>query len=127
MMEDDKRSLHGCRILVVEDDFLVAEALSALLEQAGASVVGPVGWVDSALALVATDAIDAAIVDVDLHGEKSYPIVDALATRRVPMVLATGYGNDAIDSRYHSYPRCQKPVNIRSLFSILAVALNGRG
>jgi DNA-binding NtrC family response regulator len=126
-LEVVERPLQGRRILVVEDEFILAEAMTAVLEQAGASVVGPIGWVDSALELVQADgnAIDAAIIDVDLHGEKSYAIVDALATRKVPMVLATGYGHEAIDSRYHMYPRCQKPVNMRALFSVLAGAMNG--
>ena len=65
--------LQGRRILVVEDDYLVAQSLCALLEEAGATIVGPFGWADEALKFVEAhrDAFDSAVLDVDLHGEKS--------------------------------------------------------
>jgi DNA-binding LytR/AlgR family response regulator len=115
--------LDGRRILVVEDDFLVAHALCALLEAAGATVAGPIGWADEALALVndSTNVFDSAVLDIDLHGEKSYVIADALAKRNVRFVFATGYGADALDSDYLDYPRCEKPFDARTLFKALAI------
>jgi CheY-like chemotaxis protein len=67
--------LEGRRILVVEDDFLVAQGLCGMLEEAGATIVGPFGWADEALKFVEThlNAFDSAVLDVDLHGEKSSP------------------------------------------------------
>lgn len=113
--------LRGRRILVVEDDYLVAQALCGLLEEAGATIVGPIGWADEALAFVEANqqAFDSAVLDVDLHGEKSYPIADSLAGRDVRFVFTTGYGADAIDPGYLAYPRCEKPFDVRVLFQAL--------
>lgn len=113
--------LQGRRILVVEDDYLVAQSLCALLEEAGATIVGPFGWADEALKFVEAhrDAFDSAVLDVDLHGEKSYPIADWLAGRDVRFVFTTGYGADALDPGYLRYPRCEKPFDVRNLFVAL--------
>jgi DNA-binding LytR/AlgR family response regulator len=115
--------LDGRLILVVEDDFLVADALCALLEEAGATVVGPIGWADEALAFVEDRAndFDGAVLDMDLHGQKSYVIADALAKRHVRFVLTTGYGAEALAFDYRHYPRCEKPFDARTLFKALAV------
>lgn len=114
--------LQDRRILVVEDDYLVAVALCDLLEAAGASVVGPIGWAHEALSFVETDSVplDAAILDFDLHGEKSYSIADALASRRVHFVFATGYEVAALDRRYRNHPRCQKPFDQQTLLNALS-------
>lgn len=113
--------LQGRRILVIEDDFLVAQALRGVLEDAGAKVVGPIGWADEAMAFIESGAadFDSAVLDVDLHGDKTYAIADWLATRNVRFVFATGYGADALDPRYVNYPRCEKPFDPSALFSAL--------
>jgi CheY-like chemotaxis protein len=123
-MTEDAKPLRGCKILVVEDDYLVALAVAGLLEEAGASVVGPVGWADEALSLVedGSEPVDVAILDVDLHGEKSYAIADALARRNIRFVFATGFGEASIDRRYHDRPRCQKPFDERVLLRELRKA-----
>ncbi|MFL9876577.1 response regulator [Paraburkholderia megapolitana] len=110
------------RILVVEDDFLVAQALCALLENAGATSVGPIGWLDEALAFVETQAaaVDGAVLDVDLHGEKSYAVADALARHDIHFVFVTGYGSESLDPVYHDVSRCEKPFDPRTLFLLLA-------
>ncbi|CAD6560207.1 hypothetical protein LMG28727_07066 [Paraburkholderia kirstenboschensis] len=114
--------LQGRRILVVEDDFFVAQSLCGLIEEAGAKIVGPIGWMDQALKYVESnsDAFDCAVLDVDLHGEKSYAIADWLAARGVRFVFTTGYGADALDPAYAGYPRCEKPFDPRLLFTALA-------
>lgn len=116
-----ERPLDGRRILIVEDDFLVAQALRALLEDAGATVLGPIGWADEAVAFVEDKAnvFDNAVLDVDLHGEKSYVIADALMKRNVRFVFTTGYGTDALEAGYADYPRCEKPFDARTLFEAL--------
>ncbi|WP_025601115.1 hypothetical protein [Burkholderia sp. WSM2230] len=63
--------------------------------------------------------IDAAILDVDLNGEKSYSVADALASRHIRFIFATGYGTDAVDDPYRHYPRCQKPFDHQMLFRTL--------
>ena len=118
---DEHLELKGRRILVVEDDYLVAQVVTDILEDAGAEVVGPVGRVDEALALIADRAhqFDSAVIDVNLHGQTSYPIADALMARKVQFVFATGYGNGAVEAAYSSHPRCQKPFSQRALLAAL--------
>lgn len=114
-------SLRNRRILVVEDDYLVAQILVNFLEEAGATVVGPIGWVEEAVVLIEADAsrIDAAILDINLHGSRSYPIADALIGRSVPFVFATGYGFDALEEPYRSHRRCDKPFDQNALVAAL--------
>lgn len=114
--------LEGRRILVVEDDYLVALTVVELLEDVGAEVVGPVSTADEAVALVTAGdiAIDAAILDVNLDGETSFPVADALAERNVFFVFATGYGGAVLGDHYRHYPRCQKPFEPEHLFQTLA-------
>ncbi|CAN7664082.1 response regulator [Trinickia sp. LjRoot230] len=121
-MVEPRTSLEGRKILVVEDDYLEALALSSLLEEVGASVVGPIGWAQEALSLVeqGEQRVDAAILDVDLHGERSYAIADALALRHIGFIFTTGYGADAVDRRYRDHPRCQKPFDSRMLLKALS-------
>jgi CheY-like chemotaxis protein len=114
--------LAGRRILVVEDDYFVAQALIGLLEFAGATIVGPLGWLDEALAFVKehNEEFDGVVLDVDLHGEKSYPVADLLQSAIVPFVFTTGYGADALDERYRALPRCEKPVDPKMLLDALS-------
>ncbi|PRX32182.1 CheY-like chemotaxis protein [Paraburkholderia sp. BL18I3N2] len=121
-MDGTDTDIRGRRILVIEDDFLVAQALCSLIEEAGATVVGPLGWLGEALAYVESnkDQFDSAVLDVDLHGEKSYALADWLAERNVRFVFTTGYGADALDPAYSGYPRCEKPFDPRALFRALA-------
>lgn len=109
------------RILVVEDDYMIATALADLLEEAGAVVVGPFGRVAQALDAIrdAAAPIDAAVLDVDLRGETSYPVADALAAIGVRVVLTTGYDSGAIAPGYRHLPRCEKPVTRRVLVDVL--------
>ena len=101
-MNEQARILDGRRIMVVEDDYLVALALSAVLEDAGAHVVGPVASAQEAVALLeeGREAVDAAVLDVDLNGEKLYPVADALALRDIRFIFATGYGIDVVAEGY---------------------------
>jgi DNA-binding response OmpR family regulator len=116
---DEPAILRGRKILVVEDDYLLAQVLSDYLEGAEVDVVGPVGSVDEALALLENDSggVDGAILDVNLHGSKSYPIADALAVRSTPFLFATGYSRDALDGRFRDHPRCEKPFDQATLLS----------
>jgi DNA-binding LytR/AlgR family response regulator len=123
-MDTDKRALDGLRILIVEDDFFLAEDLGCRLQDAGACVVGPIGFFDEAIAFVKShcDSFDCAILDVSLHGRKSYGIADELVARKIAFVFTTGYGTNAIDDAYRNYPRCEKPLNERVLTAALLTA-----
>jgi two-component SAPR family response regulator len=83
---------------VVEDDYLVAIALAEMLKAVGANVIGLLSEMQETLSFVEKgNDVDAAILDVDLHGQKSYPVAQALAARRIRFVFATGYGDEALD------------------------------
>ena len=115
------RTLQGCRVLVVEDDYVIATDLAEMLRSAGAHPVGPLGWADAALALASApaSALDLAIMDVDLHGGPSYVIADALTARHVPVIFTTGFGSEALAAAYRGYMRLEKPVSETALMQAL--------
>ena len=83
-------ALNGMRVLVIEDIFIVAQSYVALLENLGVIVSGPAGTVAEAMRIIEAAPIDAALVDMNLHGEMAYGVVDALKARGVPVVVVTG-------------------------------------
>src|SRR5690349_6230290 len=87
----------GRRVLLIEDEMMVAMLLKDILADLGFTVVGSAARVEHALALIeAAGALDAAVLDINLNGQMSYPVADALVARRVPFLLATGYGRDSV-------------------------------
>jgi len=107
-----QETLRGRRVLLVEDEFLIASDLIRLLHQQGAEVLGPAATVRCALdLLLASPDADGAILDVNLRGEMAFPVADALRDRGVPFVFATGYAQDMIPERYAGVPCCEKPFD----------------
>jgi CheY-like chemotaxis protein len=98
------------RVLVVEDEYLVAMDVSAYLEAAGAHVVGPASNVHAALEALEGAELDGAILDLNLRGELAYPVADALAARGIPFVFTTGYGARTVPARFADVKRCEKPT-----------------
>ena len=94
------------------------------MELAGATVLGPIDWLDEAIECIKADRerIHGAVLDVNLHGERSYPIADVLQRLDVPFVFATGYGMDSLDVHYAQHARVQKPVDHDDLLAKLAAA-----
>jgi CheY-like chemotaxis protein len=119
-------TLAGKRILVVEDEYMLANDLAEFLENQGAAVAGPVGTVKGALVLVETEALDGAVLDVNLRDEQVYPVADALLARKVPIVFATGYEELLLARAYIGLPRCQKPIDKTALAKALAGAIGMR-
>ncbi|MGI4767627.1 MAG: sensor histidine kinase [Janthinobacterium lividum] len=115
--------LSGRRILVVEDEVMVSWLLEDMLGQLGCRVLGPAARVDQALAIIDDEEIDAAILDVNLNGEKSYPIADALTAGGVPFVFSTGYGRKGLQDRYANVPMLQKPYKRSALGDALGTLL----
>lgn len=114
------RPLQGRRLLLVEDDYLLAGALAAALEDYGARVYGPVGTVDGAIALLADlDALDAVVLDANLDGQRVDPVADFARERTVPIVFVSGYDREFLPSRFADVPHCLKPVDIDELSNLL--------
>jgi len=113
--------LSGRRVLVIEDEMLVAMLLQDMLADLGCAVVGPAARVEQALAMIdAAGALDAAVLDINLNGQQSYSVADALAARSVPFVFAAGYGQDSLKNGYRSFPLLQKPFKLSELGDALA-------
>jgi CheY-like chemotaxis protein len=110
----------GNKILVVEDEPLVAMNLSKSLAELGFSVVGPYSTLAKAAAAAVEMEVDGALLDVNLSGENVYPVADILASKNVPFAFITGYGEEASTSKYTNAPVLQKPVDQRTLQNLLA-------
>jgi len=115
--------ISGRRVLVVEDEMMVSWLLEDMLAELGCLVVGPAARVDKALAMIGAEAIDVAVLDVNLNGEMSYPIADALTAHCVPFVFVTGYDKDRMLEGYRNCPVLQKPFHRVELTDMLAKLL----
>lgn len=113
--------LEGLRVLIVEDNFLLAEVTKDLLEQNGCTVVGPTGWLDSALKLARVEQLDGAILDINLHGERSFSVAEVLSERGIPFMFVTGYDDAAIvPAALRLTRRLSKPVSDQQLLAAVA-------
>lgn len=112
--------LQGRRILVVEDEFLVAMLIQDILESAGCMVMGPVPRLAEALDAAGREACDAAVLDVNLAGERVYPVAEILSRRNVPFVFVTGYATSALRSEYADRPQICKPFKMADLLGTLS-------
>lgn len=118
------RALNRCRVLVVEDEYLLANELAMELADEGAVVLGPVPSVERALALLEDEVPpDGAILDVNLGGEAVFPLADVLIDRGVPLIFATGYDASALPERFAHVSRCEKPINMRRITAALRTAI----
>lgn len=97
-------------ILIVEDDYFIANDLQRDFTNAGFRVVGPVASLAKALGIVEVKEIAGAILDINLDGEKVYQVADLLIERGVPVVFVTGYERPSIPDRYRDVQLCLKPV-----------------
>jgi CheY-like chemotaxis protein len=127
MSESSKASLAGLKVLVVEDEALVSMLLEDMLSDLGCEIVGPIMRLREALVMAEDQdqAMDIAILDVNLAGERSFPVAEALERRGCLFVLATGYDDSGIDERWRSRPVLRKPFLPHQLEQALQEALAG--
>jgi CheY-like chemotaxis protein len=111
--------LEGKRVLIVEDQFLIADDLQRILREDGAKVVGPVGRRDEALIRIYNEPIDLAVLDIKLDDEEVYPAVDELRRRGIPFVFVTGYAPQSVRPDYRSAPYVEKPYEPAKLRALL--------
>lgn len=114
-------SLEGRRVLVVEDEALLALDLEDGLRDVGCDVVGPAGNLAKALELVEREGLDAAILDVNLAGERVTPVAEILARRGIPFVFATAYfgADDLYPPTVKDVPRLAKPYTVAQAVATL--------
>jgi len=113
-------NLHGCKILIAEDDFFIAMDLQTTLESAGVVVVGPAQTVSQALNLLATENLDAAILDVRLGRDLVWPVAECLAKARVPFLFHTGQSDAELrDTPWARHMILTKPSRQQMLISAM--------
>jgi two-component sensor histidine kinase/DNA-binding response OmpR family regulator len=120
------RTPNGRRVLLVEDEALVAMMIQECLTECGHSVVGPINRAAEALSAARDGDFDAAILDINLGDGMAYPVAEILSARGVPFVFLTGYDADMVDSRFVAVPILQKPIERHVLEKIfLGKGVNG--
>jgi len=110
-----------CRVLLVEDEAMIAMLMEDMLGELGCDVVATVGQFDQAMAAAETADFDLAFLDVNLRGVPVYPVAQVLRTRGIPFAFVTGYGSAGIDPANAEAPILQKPFQSRDLAAILQV------
>jgi CheY-like chemotaxis protein len=104
--------LRGLRILVVEDNFLMAESVRDLLDECGCETVGPAPRLEVALELASHELLDGAFLDINLAGEYCFPVARLLRERGVPFMFLTGYDDCSIvPVAFRDAPRLSKPFD----------------
>jgi DNA-binding response OmpR family regulator len=104
------QKLVGKRVLIVEDEQMLAEYLADAMAAEGAEVIGPVATVNAALDVIANTPLDGVTLDLKLAGEMTFQVSDALAARNVPFIFLTGYGAADVPARHANVTRVEKPV-----------------
>ena len=115
--------LNGLRVIVVEDETLLAMLLEDMLAELGCEVLWTAHRVGKALELMAQSTPDAAVLDVNIAGDPVYPVAQALIERDIPFVFATGYGTRGLDDSWRDRPIVQKPFQMEHLSRGLLAAL----
>ena len=113
----------GLRVLVAEDEALVSMLIEDMLADVGAVVVGPAATLEEALRLAESEAIDLALLDVNLAGKAIFPVADVLRRRGVPFIFASGYGEAGIIEEHRGPPVLQKPFRETDLIRALRAAV----
>jgi CheY-like chemotaxis protein len=110
------------RVLVVEDEMLVAMLVEDILGELGFEVAAICTHLDEALRLAASETVDFVVLDVNLDGKRSFPVADILRARNIPFVFATGYGAKALEAAYADAPTLAKPFMFGDVEQVLKKA-----
>lgn len=110
----------GLRILIVEDQYLVADAIKRAVLDGGGEVIGPTPSLEQALGYLEKGAFDLALVDVNLGDETAYPFAEALDREGVPFIFVTGYDVAALRPHFRERPLLEKPISAKALADLMA-------
>ena len=122
-----QKPLSGRRVLVVEDEYFLAEDIVQILKEMGARIIGPVGELEEATNLVKGDiAIDAAVVDVNLRNELAFPLARILRARKVPFLFTTGYVGSSIEQEFQDVQLWEKPLDLAAMARDLVDLIDAR-
>jgi CheY-like chemotaxis protein len=117
------QELAGRRILIVEDESLVAMLLETILEDMGCTPVGPASSIDEGLRLATSEQLDGALLDVNVAGRQIFPVAEALRERGVPFVFSTGYGEGGLPDEWRGQRTIQKPFTESAVHQALMAAI----
>lgn len=123
-MTDD--TTRPSRILLVEDEAMIAMLMEDMLADFGCEVSAVVGELDQATAEARSGSFDLAFIDLNLNGVPAYPVADALRARGIPFAFVTGYGAAGADRAYADVPVLQKPFRASDLEATVRQLLTGR-
>ena len=116
-------ALEGKRVLLVEDEYLLALTVQDVLRDAGCVIVGPFARVCEALDAARGELVDVAVLDVNIAGEMVFPVALALEARGTPFLFVTGYGRAALPADRADWDACTKPFRARELIDLLALKM----
>lgn len=109
----------GLRVLIVEDEFMIAMAVEAVVVDAGGVIIDMTATLDQALSLARSADIDAALLDINLNGETSFPVASILGERGIPYAFVTGYGRKMVPEAFVAAPILTKPYARGDLIRLL--------
>jgi CheY-like chemotaxis protein len=115
--------LAGLRVLVVEDEMLVSLLIEEMLTDHRCAIVGPYATVPPAVEAAKSEAIDVALLDVNIGGLKVYPVANALMARRIPFLFLSGYGESAVPKDRPEWRVCSKPFREGDLIEMMSQQL----
>lgn len=119
MTERTGADLTGWRVLLVEDQMIIAMEIEDILRDMGCAIVGPVGTLEAAVGLAREGPLDAAILDVNLDGDKVFSVAEALQARGIPFIFSTGYGEAALPEKWRGPLRLSKPFTRAQLETLM--------
>ena len=112
---DNSGPLAGLRVLVVEDDYFIADEICTTLRNGGAEVLGPAPDIEHGLDVVKSERLDCAVLDINLHGDLAFNLAAELRRRGTPSIFATGYDQSVLPGNFSDSVRLEKPVNLTEL------------
>jgi DNA-binding response OmpR family regulator len=116
--------LTGCRVLLVEDEYYIADDLRNALEACGAEIVGPIPSLVEALPLAESESLLCAVLDINLRGKSSFELAEALSRRNVPFIYSTGYPKSTVPESLKGTAHLEKPFRVEELLNAVEAILH---